>query len=32
MRDLAEQVPLGRVGKADDIAALTALFVSPKGS
>jgi 3-oxoacyl-[acyl-carrier protein] reductase len=32
MRDMAAQIPVGRVGKPEDIAALTALLVSPRGS
>jgi 3-oxoacyl-[acyl-carrier protein] reductase len=32
MRDMADRIPVGRVGKPDDIAALTALLVSPRGS
>lgn len=32
MRDMAAQIPLSRVGKPEDIAALTALLVSPRGS
>lgn len=32
MEDLAKEIPIGRVGSPDDIAALTALLVSPRGS
>ncbi|MBM3572530.1 MAG: glucose 1-dehydrogenase [Alphaproteobacteria bacterium] len=32
MRDLAAEIPVGRVGTPDDIAALVALLVSPRGS
>lgn len=32
MRDLAAQIPLGRVGRPEDIAAFAALLVSPRGS
>lgn len=32
MRDLAQEIPLGRVGTPDDIASLVALLVSPRGS
>jgi 3-oxoacyl-[acyl-carrier protein] reductase len=32
MQDLAADIPVGRVGQPDDIAAMTALLVSPRGS
>jgi 3-oxoacyl-[acyl-carrier protein] reductase len=32
MKDLAADIPVGRVGTADDIAALVALLVSPRGA
>jgi 3-oxoacyl-[acyl-carrier protein] reductase len=32
MRDMAAQIPVGRVGKPEDIAALAALLASPRGS
>ena len=32
MQDLAKDIPVGRVGGADDIAALVALLVSPRGA
>jgi 3-oxoacyl-[acyl-carrier protein] reductase len=32
MEDLAAEIPLGRLGRAQDIAAVAALLVSPRGS
>ncbi|MGQ0662889.1 MAG: SDR family NAD(P)-dependent oxidoreductase [Pseudomonadota bacterium] len=32
MKDLAADIPVGRIGRPEDIAAMTALLASPKGS
>jgi 3-oxoacyl-[acyl-carrier protein] reductase len=32
MEDLAAEIPLGRLGRADDIAAVVAFLVSPRGA